>query len=240
VRLNPPRAEESEKARANSAPSHERDKNRPGAPRITKRPGEMLRDNVVSAKSNVAFVKTNVAFAKTNVAPVKTNVAFVETNVGPDKTNVASVETNVAPVKTNVAFVETNVGFVVMLSWRGGIGAEGLEHRFDVRPQGGDVTLRRRVDDVPIHLEIVVHHDVPHAFDLLPRHLGMAVLQRLREPPGGLPDDHDVPVDVRLERRVAVERGAVARQVARDHCDGVEDILQAQAIGPHGMLIGCS
>src|ERR1700733_13331965 len=91
--------------------------------------------------------------------------------------------------------------------------------------------LGRAEYDIPVYFEVIVHHDVAHSFDLFPRQFSMLRLQFLRDAPRRFADHH-VAVDMRLQRRIAVEHGAIGWKVLNDDINRIENVMEAQTIGP--------
>ncbi len=68
------------------------------------------------------------------------------------------------------------------------------------------------VDAFPIDLEVIVHKHVPHAGNLLPRHLGMLLLRRSGKTPTCFADNLDVPQEIGADQLVRIELGLRLRR----------------------------
>src|SRR5665213_2616452 len=113
------------------------------------------------------------------------------------------------------------------------LGGKRCQNQLDLRFQRRNVLTSGVIYDVPIHFEIVVDENVPHPLNLFPWNIGIAGLQIARQAPCRLADDCEVAINVRLDWRITVERPPIIRKIPRDNLDGVQNVLQAQAIRPH-------
>jgi len=110
------------------------------------------------------------------------------------------------------------------------VGRESGKDGFDLRFESGQVIACRFKHPNPIHLEIIMDHDVTHSLDLSPGNLRVLLFDRLGYFPSSLANDQDMSVHVGLQRWIPVERGTIDRKIPRDNLEGVENVQQSQTI----------
>src|SRR5215831_13674213 len=105
------------------------------------------------------------------------------------------------------------------------------ELRLDDRLEGRQVLLHDRAHHLHSDVLVGVRCEVPKAPDLLPRHLGIAVLQLVRQLRGLVRECHQRPHDGTRRRPLDVrKRFGVAADVPFDQVDAFADVLERTLI----------